>query len=197
MSRRTWVVVVARIGGLRWGELWPGAEAGDARDARLSWGRAPASLASQWPASTLTMGWHRSPGGSWHLIHPIQPENTVRCSSSGGKYSENWWVHLAGAVFWALAVLSAQGCECWPSVRLMPSQARRVMGTRGLCNDAGDTSPANKESPMCFTPSSIHLISAMQTWWRKWMLFRNNQRKMLYCDAECWADTKSSFHSVV
>ena len=147
--------------------------------------------AGLWPVESVTPASElMSPGGSWHT--------NVRCSRAG-KYSENWWVHLAGAVFWALAVLSALGCECWPSVRLTPSQARtgRVMGTRALCNDAGDTSPANKESPMCFTPSSIHLISAMQTWWRKWMLFRNNQRKMLYCDAECWADTKSSFHSVV
>ena len=93
----------------RWDEVSSGqAEAGDARDARLSWGRALASWQSVTPAPALMMGWHRSPGGSWHLIQ----WGNVRCSS-GGKYSENWWVHLAEAVFWALAVLSAQGCECW------------------------------------------------------------------------------------
>ena len=88
-------------------------------------------------------------------------------------------MHLAEAVRRALAVLSELR-----DASVGPSQARtgRVMG---LCNEAGDTSPANKESPMCFASLPIHLISAMQTWWRKWMLFRNNQRKMLYCDAEC------------
>ena len=187
MSRSTWVVVVARIGEMRWAVARGGGWRHQRCEAELR------------PGSGQLSQWHQPP--HWwgaHIGVPGAADTNVRCSR-GGKYSENWWVHLAGAVFWALAVLSAQGCECWPSVRLTPSQARtgRVMGTRALCNDAGDTSPANKESPMCFTPSSIHLISAMQTWWRKWMLFRNNQRKMLYCYAECWADTKSSFHSVV
>ena len=76
-------------------------------------------------------------------------------------------MHLAEAVSRALAVLSElRDASVGPSVRLVPSQARtgRVMG---LCNEAGDTSPANKESPMCFASLPIHLISAMQTWWRK------------------------------
>ena len=183
----------------RWAEVrWALARGGGWRCQRCEAELRPGSGQSRQSVTSLNTddGLTSEPRGQL-TPHTSHTARDVRCSSSGGKYSENWWVHLAGAVFWALAVLSAQGCECWPSVRLMPSQARRVMGTRGLCNDAGDTSPANKESPMCFTPSSIHLISAMQTWWRKWMLFRNNQRKMLYCDAECWADTKSSFHSVV